>query len=77
LISLTKFFITTLKDTKKDHKLRKNNLIAYCIDDPKFPFKGVRGKATVKIHEDVNHNIDIAKKFIMKNIGSLDDPIAK
>jgi hypothetical protein len=25
----------------------------YCIDDPKFPFKGVRGKGTVKIHEDV------------------------
>ena len=71
-----KIFITTL-NIKKVHNLRKNNLIAYCIDDPKFPFKGIRGKATVKIHEDVSHNIPIAKKFIMKNIGSLDDPNAK
>jgi hypothetical protein len=51
--------------------------VAFCIDDPKFPFKGVRGKGTVKIHEDVNHNIPITRKFIMKNIGSLDHPNAK
>jgi len=72
-----KIYINTIKTTKKVLSLRKNNIIAYCIDDPKFPFKGVRGKATAIIHEDVNHNIPIAKKFIMKNIGSLDNPIAK
>lgn len=72
-----KIYINTLKATKKVHNLRKNSLIAYCIDDPKFPFKRVRGKARVKIHEDVDHNIPIAKKFIMKSIGSLDHPIAK
>jgi uncharacterized pyridoxamine 5'-phosphate oxidase family protein len=72
-----KIYVNTLKTTKKVLSLRKNNIIAYCIDDPKFPFKGVRGKATAKIYEDVNHNIPIAKKFIMKNIGSLDNPIAK
>jgi hypothetical protein len=49
----------------------------YYDHHPKFPFKGVSGKGTVKIHEDVNHNIDLAKKFIMKNIGSLDDPNGK
>lgn len=75
--TLNKIYMNTLKATKKVHSLRKNNVIAYCIDDPKFPFKGVRGKGTVKIHEDVNHNIDIAKRFIMKNIRSLDDPNAK
>ena len=50
-----KIYINTLKSTKKVNSLRKNNVIGYCIDDPKFPFKGVRGKGTVKIHEDVNH----------------------
>ena len=30
------------KSTKKVNSLRKNNVIGYCIDDPKFPFKGVR-----------------------------------
>jgi general stress protein 26 len=75
--AINKIYINTLKTTKKVHSLRKNNVIAYCIDDPKFPFRGVRGKGTVKIHEDINYNIDIAKKFIMKNIGTLDDPNAK
>jgi general stress protein 26 len=66
-----------IKTTKKVANLRKKNVIAYCIDDPKPPFKGVRGKGVVKIHEDVSHNLPIAKKFIMKNIGTLDDPNAK
>lgn len=72
-----KIYINTPKTTKKVHNLRKNNVVAYCIDDPKPPFKGVRGKGVVKIHEDVSHNIPIAKKFIMKNIGSMDNPNAK
>lgn len=72
-----KIYINTLKATKKVRDLRRNSIIAYCIDDPKFPFKRVRGKARVKIHEDVDHNIPIAKKFVMKSIGSLDHPIAK
>jgi general stress protein 26 len=72
-----KIYINTLKTTKKVRNLSKNNMIAYCIDDPKPPFKGVRGKGVVKIHEDVNRNIHIAKKFIMKNIRTLDDPNAK
>ena len=72
-----KIYINTPKTTKKVHNLRENNVVAYCIDDPKPPFKGVRGKGVVKIHEDVSHNIPIAKKFIMKNIGSMDNPNAK
>ena len=72
-----KIYINTLKTTKKVRNLRKKNVIAYCIDDPKPPFKGVRGKGVVKIHEDVSHNIPIAEKFILKNIGSLDGASAK
>jgi len=72
-----KIYINTLKTTKKVNNLRKNNIIAFCIDEPKFPFKGVRGKGRVRIHEDVKHNIPIVKKFIMKSIGSLDHPIVK
>lgn len=72
-----KIYINILKTTKKVDMIRKNNVVAYCIDDPNPPFKGVRGKGTVKIHEDVDHNIPIVKKFIMKSIGSLDNPIAK
>ena len=72
-----KIYINTLKTTKKVHNLRNKNIIAFCIDDPNPPFKGVRGKGVVKIHEDINHNIPIAKKFIMKNIGNMENPNAK
>src|SRR5919106_773792 len=72
-----KIYITTMKSSKKVSNLRKNNVIAYCIDDPSPPFKGVRGKGIVKIHQDVSHNVPIAKKYMMKRVGSLDHPIAK
>jgi hypothetical protein len=55
----------------------EKNVIAYCIDDPSPPLKEVRGKGTVKINEDVSHNVPIAKKFMMKRMGSLDHPNAK
>lgn len=48
------------------------NVIPLAYDNPMSPLKGVRGKGVVKIHdEDINRNIDIAKKFIMKNIGNI------
>jgi general stress protein 26 len=55
-----KIYITTQKSSKKVHHLRTTrNTISYCIDDPNPPYKGVRGKATVSIHEDINFNLPI------------------
>jgi nitroimidazol reductase NimA-like FMN-containing flavoprotein (pyridoxamine 5'-phosphate oxidase superfamily) len=71
-----KIYITTLR-TKKVDNLRKKNIIGYCIDDQSPPYKGVQGKATVKILEDIDTNIPLAKKLKMKLTGSLDNPIAK
>jgi nitroimidazol reductase NimA-like FMN-containing flavoprotein (pyridoxamine 5'-phosphate oxidase superfamily) len=51
-----KIYITTLKVSKKVNRLRKNNVIAYYIDDPSPPFRGLREKG-LKIHEDINNNI--------------------
>jgi hypothetical protein len=51
--------------------------VYYCVDDPKPPYKGVRGKGKVKIHEDVSHNIPIAEKIMVKYLGSLEHPMAK
>jgi len=41
------------------------------------PYKGVRGKATVKISENVDQNIPIAEKIMLKYTGSLDNEVAK
>ena len=68
MIPQTNIYIIGLKTTKKVHNLRKKNIIAYCIDDPNAPYKGVRGKGTVKIHDDISHNIPTAKKFMLKSI---------
>ena len=48
-----KMFITTHKNSKKVENLKRNNIIGFCIDDPTLPFKGVQGKAEVKILEDI------------------------
>jgi nitroimidazol reductase NimA-like FMN-containing flavoprotein (pyridoxamine 5'-phosphate oxidase superfamily) len=72
-----KIYVTTLKSSKKVHNLRKKNIIGYCVDDPIPPYKGVQGKATVKILEDIDTNIPLAKKLMMKLTGGLDNSIAK
>jgi nitroimidazol reductase NimA-like FMN-containing flavoprotein (pyridoxamine 5'-phosphate oxidase superfamily) len=74
---LDKIYITTQKNSKKVSNLRRKNAIYFCIDDPTPPYKGVRGKATVKVNEDIDHNLSITKKLLMRGIGSLEDPTAK
>jgi nitroimidazol reductase NimA-like FMN-containing flavoprotein (pyridoxamine 5'-phosphate oxidase superfamily) len=72
-----KIYITTHTRSKKVRNLRMKSIISCCIDDPNPPYKGVRGKGRVKIHEDINQNMAIAKKLILSRIGSLEDPTSK
>jgi hypothetical protein len=62
---------------RKVQNLRRKNIISYSIDDPNPPYKGVRGKRKVKIHEDINHNRPIIEKIIIRSTGSLEHPMAK
>jgi hypothetical protein len=55
---------------------RKNN-IYFCIDQTNFPYKGVRGKGTAIISEDINKNIPIVEKLMPNYIGSLDNNMAQ
>jgi general stress protein 26 len=71
-----KFYIETSKRSKKTENLNRKNIVYYCVDDPNPPYKGVRGKGKVKIHEDINHNIPIAEKIMVKYLGSLAHPMA-
>lgn len=70
-------FIETSKSSKKVQNIQRNNLVYFCVDDEKIPYKGVRGKAKVNIHEDVEHNVPIAEKIMLKYTGSLDNEVAK
>jgi general stress protein 26 len=72
-----KIYIESGEDAKKTRNLRRNNIIYYCIDDDNIPYKGVRGKGTVRISEDVNHNLPIIEKIVVRYLGSTDHTIAQ
>ncbi len=55
--------------------MNRTNIVYYCVDDPNPPYKGVRGKGKVKIHEDIDHNVPIAEKIMVKCLGSLAHPM--
>ncbi len=48
-----KIYVETARSSKKVENLNRNNLVYYCVDVPYMPYKGVRGKGIVRIHEDI------------------------
>lgn len=72
-----KLYIDTGKHSMKTENLRKNKNIYFCVDDPNPPYKGVKGMGICKIQEDINHNLLIGKKIMLKNLGSIKHPMAQ
>ncbi len=72
-----KLYVATPKKSKKAQNALKKNLVYYSIDDEAMPYKGVKGKGTVKMLEDIDSNLKIAEKIILKYMGSLDNDIGK
>ena len=70
-------YFETGKDSKKVRNIRRRNNIYFCIDDTNPPYKGVRGKGTAFISEDISLNVPIAEKIMIKYTGSLDNNMAK
>jgi len=72
-----KIYFETGKDSKKVRNIRRRNNIYFCIDDANPPYKGVRGKGTAIISEDISENMPIAEKILIKYTGGLDNNMAK
>ena len=72
-----KLYIETSKSSKKMSNIRKNKTVYFCIDEPNIPYKGVRGKGKVTIHEDIDFNVPIAEKILIKHLGDIEHPMAK
>lgn len=72
-----KLYIETSKNSKKMANIKRNKTVYFCIDEPNLPYKGVRGKGKVKIHEDIGFNVPIAEKIMVKYLGGLENPMAK
>ena len=64
--SNNKIYVETSKGSKKVLNIRRKNTIYFCIDDETVPYKGVRGKGVIRISEDVNSNIPVAEKIMIK-----------
>lgn len=75
-VNSNKFYIETSKNSKKIENIERKNLVYYCVDEPNPPYKGVRGKGKAKIQEDIDHNIPIAEKIMVRYLGSLAHPMA-
>ena len=72
-----RIYFETGKNSKKVRNIRNRNNIYFCIDEANLPYKGVRGKGTAIISEDISRNISIAEKIMIKYTGSLDNNMAQ
>ena len=72
-----KLYVETSKTSKKVQNTRHKNTVYFCIDDENLPYRGVRGRALVKISTDVENNIPIAERIMIKYTGDLENMVAK
>ena len=72
-----KLYVETSKTSKKVQNIQHKNMVYFCVDDENLPYMGVRGKALVKISTDVEGNIPIAERIMIKYTGDLENKDAK
>ena len=73
-----KIYTGTQKGTIKIKNIRHNpDKIYFSIDDENFPPKGVKGRATATISEDIGKNVAMLEKLNLKYLGTQDHPLAK
>jgi uncharacterized pyridoxamine 5'-phosphate oxidase family protein len=75
--STNKIYIGTGNQSKKATNLKNHDTVYFCVDEPNQPYKGVRGKGKVKVHEKVDLNLAIEEKIVVKYLGNLENQGAK
>ena len=74
-----RMYVETGKESLKVRNVSANPSAYYCIDDddPIKPYKGVRGKAKVRIIDDVKIIHPMTVRIVTKYTGGTDNKIAK
>ena len=72
-----KLYVETSKASKKVQNIQQKNTVYFCIDDENLPYRGVRGKALVKVSTNVEDNIPIAERIMIKYTSDLENKVAK
>ena len=65
------------KTSKKVRNIQHKNTVYFCIDDENLPYRGVRGKALVKVSTNVEDDIPVAERIMIKYTGDLENKVAK
>jgi nitroimidazol reductase NimA-like FMN-containing flavoprotein (pyridoxamine 5'-phosphate oxidase superfamily) len=73
----SKLYVATPEQSRKAQNALRGDAIYFSIDDENFPYKGVKGKATVNLLEGLDNKLAIAEKIITKYMGSLDNDIGR
>jgi general stress protein 26 len=73
-----KIYTGTQKMTRKVQNMQRNpDKIYFSIDDENYPYKGVKGRATARLSEDIPKNLSVVEKINLKYLGTLEHPLAK
>jgi general stress protein 26 len=72
-----KLYLESGRDSRKTQNIRRRNIMYYCIDDDNIPYNGVRGKGIATISENINFNLTIIKKILVKYLASLEHPMSQ
>ena len=75
--SAEKLWINTSKSARKTQNIKKRSTIYFSIDDENPPVRGVKGKGTATIVDDMDMVLPMGEKICMKYLGTLDHQIAK
>jgi general stress protein 26 len=73
-----KIYTGTQKGTLKVKNIRANpNKIYFSLDEETFPPKGVKGRASATISENIEKNVSLLEKINLKYLGTLKHPLAE
>lgn len=71
-----RLYVDAARASRKVANIRRNPRVYFCVDDERTPYRGVRGKGTATVHEDVALAMPIAERIMLKYTGSLDNEVA-
>jgi nitroimidazol reductase NimA-like FMN-containing flavoprotein (pyridoxamine 5'-phosphate oxidase superfamily) len=75
--SNNKLYLFSNKDARKVRNIRGKKTVYFSVDTDALPNKGVRGKGTATILNDVGKSVSITEKIVAKYLGDLNTPMAK
>ena len=71
------FYIVTATDSKKLENVGRKNKVYFCVDTDTRPYKGVKGKGTLKTVTNTSEAIKMGERILTKYLGSIENPLGK